>query len=338
LKLAGISSRAFGKLENKYKFNGIEQNIDFDLNIYDAFFRNLDPQTGRFWQVDPKTTWEESPYVIMQNNPILKCDWLGDYFTYANSGVEATYNKMRKENNDKMAGYLSEIYSVLTSGEKGMGKLLEQLAGLINMHAELNSQWDEMESSAVEFNISDERTLSGSALGQSYYDATNNRINIDLKDGKDYGSLVHEIRHGYGYMIGELIGTKNTSDPLYDAMDEVVARNASYLFLDREVANNVVAGVYDVESFVKYAASSPQSVYYHLRNKKEQLALNTTAAIFLNYTSDIYLKKYINRNSGNANLTAGDALNAANALDVKAVPPRSPQYIFGDALKNKKIQ
>ncbi|HET8689089.1 MAG TPA: RHS repeat-associated core domain-containing protein, partial [Methanosarcina sp.] len=76
--MAGISSKAAGKLENKRKFNGIEHNTDLDLNQYDAFFRNADPQIGRWWQIDPKPNTSESPYSMMGNNPISKADPLGD--------------------------------------------------------------------------------------------------------------------------------------------------------------------------------------------------------------------------------------------------------------------
>ncbi|WP_315824058.1 RHS repeat-associated core domain-containing protein [Paraflavitalea speifideaquila] len=80
LTMAGISSKALkpGYAENKRKYNGIEQNTEFDLNMYDAIYRNLDPQIGRFWQVDPKPTESESPYSAMRNNPILYSDHLGD--------------------------------------------------------------------------------------------------------------------------------------------------------------------------------------------------------------------------------------------------------------------
>ena len=84
LTMAGISSKALnGLAENRYKYNGIEQNTDFDLNMYDAFYRNLDPQIGRFWQIDPEAEMleEYSPYASMYNNPISNTDPLGDFAT-----------------------------------------------------------------------------------------------------------------------------------------------------------------------------------------------------------------------------------------------------------------
>jgi RHS repeat-associated protein len=80
LTMAGISSKAANTLENKYKYNGIEYNNDFDLNIGETFFRSHDPQIGRWLQVDPKTEKMEMwcPYVSNYNNPITFNDFLGD--------------------------------------------------------------------------------------------------------------------------------------------------------------------------------------------------------------------------------------------------------------------
>jgi RHS repeat-associated protein len=80
LTMAGISSQAANTTENKYKYNGIELDKDLDLNTYEAFFRELDPQTGRWWQIDPKIESMEmwSPYASNYDNPITYSDPLGD--------------------------------------------------------------------------------------------------------------------------------------------------------------------------------------------------------------------------------------------------------------------
>lgn len=82
LTMAGISSKAleFGNPENKYKYNGIEKEGDLGLEVYDAQLRELDGQTGRWWQIDPKTEDMEmwSPYASNYNNPIRYSDPLGD--------------------------------------------------------------------------------------------------------------------------------------------------------------------------------------------------------------------------------------------------------------------
>ena len=80
LTMAGISGKAlaFGEPENKKKYQNYEFNSDFDLNLYESFYRTHDPQLGRFWQLDPKPTDFESLYAAMGNNPIRNIDILGD--------------------------------------------------------------------------------------------------------------------------------------------------------------------------------------------------------------------------------------------------------------------
>lgn len=91
--MSGISSKAlnFGSPENKKKYNGIEYENSFDVNIGEAFFRTHDPQLGRWWQLDPKPNEFESLYAAMGNNPILKADPLGDTSVYYNSAGKEIY-------------------------------------------------------------------------------------------------------------------------------------------------------------------------------------------------------------------------------------------------------
>jgi len=80
LTIAGISSKAANATENKRKYNsGTELNSDFDVSLYETNYRSLDPQLGRFWQVDPMAdlSLSYSPYTYANDNPILLNDPLG---------------------------------------------------------------------------------------------------------------------------------------------------------------------------------------------------------------------------------------------------------------------
>ena len=93
LTMAGISSRSAGGLVNKKKYNGIEYENSFDLNIGETFFRTHDPQLGRWWQIDPKPSFDVSPYAAMDNNPVSKADFLGDVAVFYNEQGKEIYRK-----------------------------------------------------------------------------------------------------------------------------------------------------------------------------------------------------------------------------------------------------
>jgi RHS repeat-associated protein len=78
LKVAGLSSKAMGKLKNEFGYQGafakedqITEWIEFDLRMYD-------PQIGRWAAVDPNDQFA-SPFVGLGNNPVNHIDKDGGY-------------------------------------------------------------------------------------------------------------------------------------------------------------------------------------------------------------------------------------------------------------------
>lgn len=118
--MSGISSKAAGSLENRKQYNGIEHTTDLGLNHYDAFFRTLDPQLGRFIQIDPETDNQEnaSPYESMGNNPISNVDPLGDFKTRFGAWLHKLWHGGKVGKNSEGEYYVSKPTET-TSSEDG---------------------------------------------------------------------------------------------------------------------------------------------------------------------------------------------------------------------------
>ncbi len=148
--VAGISSKAAGKLENRYKFNeGTEFNTDLGLDWYETTFRGYDPQIGRFHQIDAladaNPSW--STYSFVQNNPIAFIDPLGlDTFNVKNipDGREFNTSDVLVNDAGTMVGYwngeswaqmFSELDDVAVVGSQkssGGGRFNNGLGNFIN--------------------------------------------------------------------------------------------------------------------------------------------------------------------------------------------------------------
>ena len=83
--MSGISSKAAGGVENKYKSNGgteLESKEFSDgsgLDWLATDFRSYDPQIGRFHQIDflSALSFDQSPFAFVNNNPVNYIDPLG---------------------------------------------------------------------------------------------------------------------------------------------------------------------------------------------------------------------------------------------------------------------
>ena len=109
--MAGISSKAAGKLENRFKYNGnkLESGEFSDgsgLEMYDFNARTYDQQTGRFIQIDPIPDVENqemfTPYHFTGNNPIRfndptgKCGWCTEVWKDIKNASKETWQSIKR--------------------------------------------------------------------------------------------------------------------------------------------------------------------------------------------------------------------------------------------------
>jgi RHS repeat-associated protein len=196
LELTGIGFQYGGIKVNKFLYNGIELIEDQDLNIYSALYRNYDPAIGRWWQIDPKTSERESPYVGMGNNPILYSDYLGDTIVIGNlSWLDKVLNKIGYET-DEMK-YVNKVVSdidQLKKDDKDVAEMIIKLEESEFTHR-IEQPKNDGKGNRVTFDKdkADRGERQGTIIG---YDPDSRRTVNNEKRSPRVG-LAHELRHAH---------------------------------------------------------------------------------------------------------------------------------------------
>lgn len=223
--MAGISTKAPGKLENRYKFIGQELDSELDWNMYQFRYRNHDPQIGRFIQVDPLASdyVYNSTYAYAENKLGLGFDleglelqnfnkalkWGGYDIQRTGQKVEASVNKAISDAKPYAEGamtgikYVGITSAILLGGPAGLILGLPALGLTITQDVALAKDPNNEKAQNMPTSVGGAVGLAGDKITES---VTGKKTNGLLQE---IGALVETLYSGKDILKGDITPIEN---------------------------------------------------------------------------------------------------------------------------------
>jgi RHS repeat-associated protein len=220
LTMAGISSKAAGKLENKFKYNGKEeQRQEFSdgsgLEWMDYGARMYDAQIGRFFTHDRFAEFYHSlnPYQYTGNNPTNFIDENGDYITIDKKDDDGNIMLSLLYENGKAFYYSKDKEGNIVKGDAwdGEDKFISQTVADLNSIASTKlggTVISDLQGSQFGYNISQTEAIDKIGFdldptkkggGPIAYNQNLGNVRLDKVLMKSAFVLGHELMHAWAF-------------------------------------------------------------------------------------------------------------------------------------------
>lgn len=235
----------------RYGYQGSEKDDELKGagNCYTTYFREIDVRLGKFSSLDPmnqKFPWQ-SPYSLMDNNPISFNDPRGDEVKFAGKKEKNAYDSYKGEINNKISAAKNEVSRLQGRKQKFVDKgsvrkvekfdkKIQRAQSKQDLYSGIENELNALESSSDIFRIrigSNSSNNIGTG-GNLNFNKNTDEVDVNVNSLDDImGVIAHELKHAFQFIEGDVGLLKNggsSSIAGYDKFDELEAYKRQQLF------------------------------------------------------------------------------------------------------------